>query len=114
MCARGSLHGARRKRRLARQSFQASSHGNGFQFGIEATVEEHEKSEARGFDDRAVAEPSVRALAWRIVQPVTGVGKGLVQGFQVGITGIIVTVEAEVGGGLRRRFRTNAKEKQAR
>ena len=87
--------------------------GNGFQFGVEATVEEHEKSEARGFDGRAVAGPSVRALAWRIVEPVTGVGKGLVQGFQIGIAGIIIAVEAEVGGGLRRRCRTSAKEKQA-
>src|ERR1700677_1099196 len=44
--------------------------GNAFQFGIEASVEEHEEAEAGEFDSRAVSSPAVRSFARRIVKPI--------------------------------------------
>jgi len=79
--------------------------GDGFQFGVEASVEEHEKTEARGFDGGAVSGPGVRFFAGRIVEPVAGVGESLVQGFEIGVAGVGVAVEAEVGDGLKLRAR---------
>ena len=75
---------------------EAGGVGDGFQFGIKAPVEEDEESEAGGFNCSAVADPGVRFLAGRIVEPVSRVGKSLAQSFQVGVAGIVVAVEAEV------------------
>jgi hypothetical protein len=48
-----------------------------------------------------VPGPGVRSFAGRIVKPVARVGKSFVQGFQVGVAGVGVAVEAEVGEALR-------------
>jgi len=70
----------RQPRRLCVGVAQLRCFGDGFQFGrfelsIEASIEQHEKSEASGFDRSAVAGPRVRFLAGGIVEPVAGVGK---------------------------------------
>ena len=72
-----------------------------FQFCIEASIEEDEESEACGFNGSAVASPGVRLLAGRMVEPVAGVGESLVQGFQIGVAGVGIAVEAEEGGALQ-------------
>src|SRR5208282_551416 len=74
--------------------------GNGFQFGVQTSVEEHEESEASGFDGGTMAGPGVRFLAGRIVEPVSRVRKSLPQDFQVRIAGISVAVEAEAKSGF--------------
>ena len=71
--------------------------GDCLQIGIEASVEEYEESETGGFDGGAVAGPSGCLFARGIVEPVAGVGESLVQGFEVGVAGVGVAVEAEVG-----------------
>jgi len=80
---------------------QFSCVGNGFQFGVEAPVEEDEKSEAGGFHGGAVACPCIGALAGRAVEPVAGIGESLAEGFKAGVAGVVVAVEAEVGLGAR-------------
>ena len=72
--------------------------GDRFQFGIEASVEQHEEAESGGFNGGAMAGPGIRLVAGRIVEPVSGVGESLAQGFEVGVAGVVVAVEAEVGG----------------
>ena len=74
--------------------------GDRFQFRVDAAVEEHEESEAGGFNGGAVAGPGIGVLAGRIVEPVAGVGEGLTQGFQVVVPGVGVAVEAEISGDL--------------
>ena len=83
-----------------------------FEFSVQASVKEHEKPESGGFDGGAVATPAIRLFAGRIVEPVAGVGESLVQGFEVGVAGVGIAVEAEVGG-LCGRNCASAKEKQA-
>src|SRR3984957_1432964 len=85
--------------------------GDRFQFAIEPAVKEPEESEAGGFDGGALAAPSVCSLAGRIIEPVAGIGKGLVQSFQVGVAGVGVAVEAE--GGCRRRLCLNERQREA-
>ncbi len=90
--------GGRRARvRLA----QPRGAGHGFQFSIEPSVEEHEKTEARGLAGGAVTGPSVGAFTGRRGAPVCRVRKSLVKRLQIGVAGIGVAVEAEVGGARR-------------
>ena len=44
-----------------------------------------------------MTNPAVQFLAGRIVQPVPGIRKSLVKSPEIGIAGVIVAVEAEVG-----------------
>lgn len=81
------------------RSSEASSVRHGLQLSVEAAVEEHKKSEPRGVDGGAVANPGVRILARRIIQPVPGISKSLVKSLEIGIAGIIIAVKAEVGVG---------------
>src|SRR5208337_1382759 len=77
--------------------------GDGFQLGVQASVEEHEEAEAGGFDGDAMTGPGVRSLAGRVVEPVAGVGESLAEGFQIGVAGVGVAVEAEIIWSLRTR-----------
>src|ERR1700684_2694391 len=81
---------------------EARGFRDGFQFGVEASVEEHEESEAGGFDDVAMAGPGIGLFAGRMVEPVAGVGERFVQGFEVCVAGVDVAVEAKVGRGFSR------------
>ncbi len=79
------------------RSSEASSVRDGLQLSVEAAVEEHKKSEPRGLDGGAVANPGVRGFARRIVQPISRVRKRLMKSLEIGIAGIIIAVKAEVG-----------------
>ena len=67
-----------------------------FQLRVEPAIEQHEKSESRRFDCGAMSGPTVRGFSGRIVQPIPGVGKSLVQSFEVGVAGVFVAVKTEV------------------
>jgi len=51
------------------------------QFRVKVSVEKNEKSKTCGFNRPAVPDPAVSVLAGRIVEPVPGVGEGLMQSF---------------------------------
>ena len=87
--ARGCSRGSRVKPANARGG------SDRFQFSVEASVEEDEKAEAGRFDGCTLASPGVRPLARRIIEPVASVRESLVQGFQIGVAGIVIAVEAE-------------------
>lgn len=80
---------------------EASGVGHGSQLGVKAPIEENQKSKSGGLDGGAVSGPAIRRRSRRMVEPVSGVGEGLVESFEVGVAGVIVAVEAEVGSALR-------------
>ncbi len=87
-CSRGGL-----RVRLS----DPGSIGDGFQCGIEPSVEQNQESETRRLDGAAMPDPIVRRKAGRVVEPISGVGKSLPQRFEVSVARIFVAVEAEVG-----------------
>jgi len=89
-------------RRCSRSNRVGSSQARGirhsFQLRVKSPIEQHKKSEARGLNSNAVSDPTVGVLAGRSVEPVSGVRKSLMQSFEIGITGIVIAVESQVGG----------------
>lgn len=73
-----------------------------FQFALPSSIEEHEQSKSILQQDGAFARPRVRCIArlfpWRRIQPVARKRKRLLQQRERSVAGIIVRVEAEIGG----------------
>src|SRR5450755_2497734 len=67
------------------------------ELGVESAIEQQQESKSRGRDCASLSRPRVVVFAGWIVQPVSGEGKRLAQSLQVGIAGIAVAVEAEIG-----------------
>src|SRR5208283_1389207 len=66
------------------------------ELGVETTIEENQKTETGRSYLRPLACPGIRSHSRGMVQPVAGVGEGLVQGRKQFITGIIILVESEI------------------
>lgn len=74
-----------------------------FQLRIKTSVEEDEKPESGRFHGSAVAGPTVGIFAGGVIKPIASVCESLAQSLQIGVTGIVVAIETEVG---RLRLRT--------
>ena len=73
---------------------------HGFQLLIQPPIEQHEKSESRGFDCGPVAPPAIGGSPRGIVQPVSCVSKSLAKSFEISVAGIVVTIEAKKEAGV--------------
>lgn len=68
--------------------------------GVKAAVEQNQEAEAGRSYTITLPDPGVRSHARGIVQPITGVGEGLVQCRKQLVAGVIILVESDVGSGL--------------
>ena len=74
--------------------------GDGFQLSIETPVEQNQKAEPVRLHGSPVSSPCIRRRSGRVVQPISGIRKGLPEDFQIGVAGVFVAIEAEIGGVL--------------
>ncbi len=68
------------------------------QFFVKASVEQNKKSESSRLKLRTLARPGIRLRPRRVIEPVSGKRERPMQGAEVGIARIFITVETEIGG----------------
>ena len=67
-------------------------------FVVEPSIEKHKKSKSLCQENIALALPGIASLAGWIVQPVSGERKVAAKSGESFVTGVIISVEAEVAG----------------